>query len=135
MNNQTMTLDTFYSGVMRQGKLPTTAHAARTTSAVLRALGFNLSGSVKKKLAQALPEGMDKELTRGWRLINIRHSNLSLRDFLKDIAMHSGNTDAQYAQMATAAVFHFIKQQLDESVSREVARDLSREVRDFWNAA
>jgi uncharacterized protein (DUF2267 family) len=135
MNDQTATLDSFYNAIMANGMLPTAAHAARQTSAVLRALGFNLSGGVKKKLARSLPEDLARELTRGWRLVNIRHSQLPLRDFLKEIAMHSGNTDAQYAEIATAAVFRQIKHNLDADVSREVARDLSPEVRAFWNAA
>jgi uncharacterized protein (DUF2267 family) len=135
MINQMTTIDAFYNGVAQMGKLPTPAHAARVTSAVLHTLGFNLSGGVKKKLAQALPEVMAHDLRRGWRLINIRHNNLPLRDFLKEVALHSGNTDAQYAEMSTAAVFHHIKRNLDADVSREVARDFSPELRDFWNAA
>jgi uncharacterized protein (DUF2267 family) len=135
MNNQMAALDGFYYEIMANSKLPTPVHAARFTSAVMRSLGFNLSGGVKKKLARSLLEPMARDLIRGWRLVNIRHSQLPLRDFLKDIAMHSGNTDAQYAEMATAAVFRQIKQNLDADVSREVARDLSPEVRAFWNAA
>jgi uncharacterized protein (DUF2267 family) len=134
MNHQT-TIDAFYHDVVKQSKLPSTAHAARATSAVLRALGFNLSGNVKRKLAKALPEDLAKELKRGWRLINIRRNKLPLQDFLKDIALHSGNTDPQYAEFYTAAVFRAIKQQIDSGTSREVARDLSPEIRNFWNAA
>ncbi len=115
--------------------MPTTAHAVRTTSAVLRALGFNLSGSVKRKLAKALPEALARELTRGWRLINIRQRKLPLQDFLKDIALNSGNTDPQYAEYYVAAVFRAMKQHIDAKTSRAVARDLSPEIRDFWNAA
>jgi uncharacterized protein (DUF2267 family) len=135
MINQTTSLDAFYDGIMINGKLPTPAHAARFTSAVLYTLGFNLSGGVKKKLARSLPEAIARDLTRGWRLVNVRHNQLPLRDFLKDIAMTSGNTDAQYAEMATGAIFRQIKRNLDADVAREVARDLSPEVRAFWNAA
>jgi uncharacterized protein (DUF2267 family) len=37
--------------------------------------------------------------------------------------------------MATAAVFGRLKQLVDADLSRRVAKDLSPEVRDLWNAA
>lgn len=135
MSNQTATVNQFYDSVMELGNLRTPQHAERLTYAVLHTLGFNLSGAVKRKLARALPEELSRQLTRGWRLINIRHGKLSLDDFAKDVARHSGNTDAQYAKMATQVVFRQIKQLVDDEVRRDVARDLSPEVRQHWNAA
>lgn len=130
-----MALDSYYSAIMQHGKLRTPSHAARLSRAVLRTLGFNLSGGVKKKLAEALPPDLAHDLTRGWLLLHIRDRNLSLHRFAKDVARHSGNTDPQYAQMATAAVFRQIKQLIDADLSREVARNLSPEVRELWNSA
>lgn len=136
MSNQTpSTTINFYNAVMQRGNLRTPEHASRLTFAVLHILGFNLSGGVKRKLAKALPEDLGRDLTRGWRLINIRHSKLPMRDFAKDVARHSGNTDARNAEAATGVVFHQLKQIIDDGLAREVARDLSPEVRDFWNAA
>ena len=120
---------------MEHGNLRTPQHASRLTFAVLHTLGFNLSGGVKRDLAKALPDDLGQHLTRGWRLINIRHKQLPLRDFAKDVARHNGNTDARYAESATRVVFHRLKSLIDDDLVRAVARDLSPEVRDLWNAA
>ena len=130
-----MTVNNFYQAIMRHGNLRTESHASRLAFAVLHTLGFNLSGGIKRELAKALPDELAHDLTRGWRLINIRHKNLSLDKFAKDVARHSGNTDVQYAKTATRLVFHQIKRLIDDDISRKVARDLSPEVRDWWNAA
>lgn len=135
MSNQTINLDSFYQSVMQRGNLRTPKHASRLTFAVLHTLGFNLSGGVKRRLAKQLPDDLAKDLTRGWRLINIRHKNLSLHDFAKDVGRHNGNTDAQYAESATKVVFHHLKQIIDDDLIRDVARDLSPEVRALWDAA
>lgn len=135
MSNQTVTLDNFYESVMQRGNLRTPSHASRLTFAVLHTLGFNLSKRVKSKLARALPDELAKDLTRGWRLINIRHKNLTLEKFAKDVAMHNGNTDAQATGTAVEVVFRQLKQLIDDDLIREVARDLSPEVRALWNAA
>ena len=135
MSTQTMTLDTYYTEVMQGARVRTVDHAARLSSAVLHVLGFSLSGGVKRKLAKALPSDLGRQLTRGWRLINVRDHKQTRHKFLKDIGLHSGNTDPQYAEMATSAVFHQIKQFIDGDLSRQVAKDLSPEVRDLWNAA
>lgn len=135
MTQQTATLDNFYADVMRQSKQPTPEHAARLTGAVLHALGFNLSGSIKRELARALPPDLAHQLKRGWRLLHIRNSRLSLEDFASDVALHSGNTDPLYGRMATAAVFGQIKRLIDDDLSRKVAKDLSPEVRDLWQSA
>lgn len=135
MSNQTTALDSYYENVMRLGNLRTPAHAERVTFGVLRSLGFVLSGSTKKKLAKALPEEWAFHLTRGWRLINIRHKNLTVDEFAKDVSLHSGNTDRAVAKVMTRIVFGQIKSQIDHGLIRDVAKDLSPEVRDFWNAA
>lgn len=135
MSNQTITNDTFYRTIMQDGNLRTTDHASRLTFAVLHTLGFNLGGATKRKLAKALPDEMARYLTRGWRLINIRHSKLSLDRFAKDVARHNGNTDPQNAERATEVVFRQLKQLIDDDLVRAVARDLSPEVRALWNAA
>ena len=135
MSDQTMQLDSFYSAVMQRGNLPTPQHAARTSGAVLHSLGFNLSGGVKRELARALPADLAHELTRGWRLIHFRNTHLPLEKFAHDVALHSGNTDPQYARMAAAAVFGQLKRLIDDDLNRRVAKDLSPEVRDLWNAA
>lgn len=128
-------IDNFYQAIMEDGNLRTPQHASRLTFAVLHTLGFNLSGGVKRELAKALPDDLGRQLKRGWRLINIRHKKLPLREFAKDVARHSGNTDAVYAESATRVVFHRLKTLIDDDLVRKVARDLSPEVRELWNAA
>ncbi len=135
MSNNTMTLETFYSKLVQRAGLRTVDHAAQLSGAVLHTLGFNLSGSVKRQLAKALPDDLARGLTRGWRLIHFRNRNLSLHRFAKDVALHSGNTDPLYAEQATAAVFHLLKQYCDADLTRAVAKDLSPEIRKLWNAA
>lgn len=135
MSNHTTSLDSFYRAIMQNGNLRTPDHASRLTFAVLHTLGFNLSGGVKKKLARALPDELARDLTRGWRLINIRSGRLPLEKFMKDVARHNGNTDPKNAERAARVVFREIKQMIDDDLARDVARDLSPEVRAFWNAA
>ncbi len=135
MSNQTLSLDSFYRTIMQKGNLRTPDHASRLTFAVLHTLGFNISGGTKKDLARALPDELARDLTRGWRLINIRSSRLPLEKFMKDVARHNGNTDPKNAERATKVVFGELKQLIDDDLTRAVARDLSPEVRAFWNAA
>lgn len=135
MSNQTLSLDSFYRAIMQKGNLRTPDHASRLTFAVLHTLGFNISGGTKKELARALPDELARDLTRGWRLINVRSSRLPLEKFMKDVARHNGNTDPKNAERATKVVFGELKQLIDDDLTREVARDLSPEVRAFWNAA
>lgn len=135
MSNQATTVDNYYQNVMELGNLRTPAHAERITFGVLRSLGFVLSRGTKKKLAKALPKELAFHLTRGWRLINIRHKNLTVDAFAKDVSYHCGNTDPKIAKVMTGIVFGQIKNQIDDALIREVAKDLSPEVREFWNAA
>ena len=135
MTTQTMTLDTYVAEVMRGAKTRTVEHANRLSDAVLHVLGFYLSGGVKRKLARALPDPLARELTRGWRLLNVRDHKAPLHKFLKDVGLHSGNTDPQYAEMATAAVFRNLKLYIDDDLTGAIAKDLSPEVRKLWETA
>jgi uncharacterized protein (DUF2267 family) len=135
MSNHTTSVDSFYRTVMHSGNLRTPDHASRLTFAVLHTLGFNLSGGTKKELARALPEALANNLTRGWRLINIRSRRLPLEKFVKDVARHTGNTDPHNAKRVTSVVFTELKRIIDDDLARKVARDLSPEVRALWNAA
>lgn len=130
-----MQLDSFYAEVVRRGNMRSADQAALVSSAVLHTLGFNLSGGVKRELARALPADLAHELTRGWRLIHFRDTHLPLEKFAADVALHSGNTDPQYARMAVAAVFGQLKRLIDDDLSRRVGKDLSPEVRDLWHGA
>jgi uncharacterized protein (DUF2267 family) len=135
MGNEAMALESYYHGIMAVGKLRTVDHATRLSNAVLRTLGFSLSGSNKKKLAKSLPNDLSKALTRGWHLIHIRDRNLSLDEFVKKVSLRSGNTDPHYSELATAAVFRNLRQLIDHDLDRAIAKDLSPEVRRLWESA
>lgn len=135
MGNDVMALETYYQGIMAAGKLRTVDHATRLSNAVLRTLGFNLSGDTKKKLAQSLPEHLSRALTRGWHLIHVRDTKITLDEFAKKVSLRSGNTDPQFAILATTAVFQNLKQFIDHDLDQAISRDLSPEIRRLWNAA
>ena len=135
MNNQDLTLDSFYLNVENDARLPTAAHAERWTSAVLRTLGFNISGGAKRDLAKALPPELAGQLTRGWKLINLHNPRLKQNAFLKEVALRSGNTDQGYSRLATTAVFRNLKTYIDHNLEREIARSLPEDVSKLWEQA
>lgn len=129
-------LATFYDNVKTDGKLRTTDHAQRWTRAVLYTLGDNLSNNAKKKLAGALPEEIGQHVTRAFRLFPFaRDKEISLRDFHKQIALRSGNTDAVFAQFPTTAVFRHVKAMVSNDVVSSVADAIPENVRSAWENA
>lgn len=135
MSNQAASMQTFYQSVETQARLPTASHAERWTEAVLRTMGFNLGGGTKRELAKALPEELARQLTRGWKLINLHNPYLTQEAFLKQVALRSGNTDQDYARKATTAVFRNLKSFTDSDLQREITRSLPREVGKLWDEA
>lgn len=135
MSNQALSLQSFYHHVEQDGRMRTTSHAERWTEAVLRTMGFNLTGGTKRELAKALPDELAAQLKRGWKLINLHNPRLTQPEFLKQVALRSGNTDEEYARMATTAVFRHLKQYTDADLQREVARSLPRDVGQLWTEA
>lgn len=132
---ETSLTSNYYSSILKTAHLPTEQHAIRTSAAVLRTLGFNLSGGKRRQLAKALPEELAFHLKRGWHLLRFRNRNLSLQDFLEETARRTGNTDTQYARQSTQAVFRELKSLIDQDLRREVGRDLPPEVGRFWLGA
>lgn len=135
MNNQALTLESFYLNVENDARLRTKAHAERWTNAVLRSLGFNLSGGTKHDLAEALPPELSRQLTRGWKLINFHNPRLTQEQFLKEVALRSGNTDEAYSRLATTAVFRNLKTYIDDNLEREITRSLPEDVGKLWDQA
>ncbi|MFO7662393.1 MAG: DUF2267 domain-containing protein [Chloroflexota bacterium] len=135
MTHSATTLEQYYQGIEVQGNQRTPEHAVRVSDAVLRTLGFNLSGGVKRKLVDSLPEELGRKLKRGWRLIHFRNRNITLQQFSKDVGLHTGNTDPQFAETITRAVFHNLKMLIDDDLNREIAKDLGPELRRAWNTA
>jgi uncharacterized protein (DUF2267 family) len=135
MSNQDVTLDGFYEFVQSDADLRTPEHARRWTHAVLRTMGFNLSGSTRKSLARALPKQLGDELSRGFKLLSFFNGRKPADEFFKEVARRSGNSDAQYARAASASVFRGLKQTLDADMSREVGNALPKEVGRIWDGA
>ncbi|MFN2208156.1 MAG: DUF2267 domain-containing protein, partial [Candidatus Promineifilaceae bacterium] len=102
---------------------------------VLRALGINLDGRTKKRLAKTLPEALAYDLNRKWLLLQFRDKNKSRDVFLKEVARMSGNTDADFAVHPTRAVFHEVKAYAGEEVSNDVADALAPEIGELWQQA
>jgi uncharacterized protein (DUF2267 family) len=129
------TLDGYYQQVEENGLLLTEDNARQWSTAVLRALGTNLSQRTKKKLANTLPDELAFDLTRKFLLLHFRNKSMPREEFLTQVARMSGNTDAQFAYYPTRAVFHALKQYAGEDVSQEVADDLAPELSHFWEQA
>lgn len=128
-------LQNYYESIMTKANLRTLDHAERWSKAVLRTLGFYLDRGTKRKLAKTLPKPISRDLTSGFWLLHFRNPKMTSREFLRRVALRSGNTDAQYARIPTRAVFHQVKQLVDDDLSKRVADILSPEVREIWQQA
>ncbi len=135
MSNEALTLESFYLNVENDAHLRTVGHAERWTEAVLRTMGFNMGGGTKRDLAKALPDDLSRQLTRGWKLINLHNSRMTQKAFLNEVARRSGNTDSAYARMATLAVFRNLKNYVDDNLERDIARSLPKDVGQLWDEA
>ncbi|MEJ2749715.1 MAG: hypothetical protein P8183_17680 [Anaerolineae bacterium] len=56
-------------------------------------------------------------------------------DFLNQVSRRAGNTDPDFARSPVTAVFHQIKAIAGQDVSTQVAKSLSPEMRQMWEAA
>lgn len=128
-------LNDFYRYVREEGKLLSPEHARRWSDGVLRTLGTALDRRTKKRLAKALPEELADSLTGVFWLVHFRDPNLSSHAFQRMAARRSGNTDADFAQIPTLAVFGGVKQLIDDALKRDVAETLAPEVRELWQQA
>lgn len=117
-DNDIATLDGFYEHVREAGKLPTSQHALRWTNAVLKALGTVLDGSTKRSLAKELPKPLAQSLTSVFWLLHFRDPNLSDEEFLKRVAIRSGNSDPEFARYPTRAVFSQLRQLISRNLTR-----------------
>ncbi|MGW8318010.1 MAG: DUF2267 domain-containing protein [Candidatus Promineifilaceae bacterium] len=131
-DNDIATLDGFYEHVREAGKLPTSQHALRWTNAVLKALGTVLDGSTKRSLAKELPKPLAQSLTSVFWLLHFRDPNLSDEEFLKRVAIRSGNSDPEFARYPTRAVFSQLRQLISPEVDQKVTDALSPEVSQLW---
>ena len=131
----TTELDAYYSTIEAMGSLRTTELAQRWSMATLQMLGHNLGRGSKKKLANALPDELTADLKRVFWLVHFRDKQKPAVEFQKEVARRAGVTDAQFAKIPVTAVFHALKQLVDNDVSDAVADDLSPEISDLWKNA
>ena len=128
-------LTDYFAYIQKAGKLRTPAHAQRWSRAVLKTLGINLDRGTKKKLAKALPADLAGDLTRVFWLAHFQNSGLTQYDFLNQVSRRAGNTDPDFARYPVTAVFRQIKAIVGQDVSSQVAKTLSPEMRQMWEAA
>lgn len=128
-------LNSYFQTVQSKGSLRTPAHAHRWSSAVLKTLGFNLDGRTKKRLANALPEELGNDLKRVFWLAHFKNNQLTSHEFQNQVSRRSGNSDPQFAKTPILAVFHGVKQIVDNDLQKAVAESLSPEVRELWEKA
>ena len=128
-------LNSYYETVQNKGSLRTLAHARRWSTAVLKTLGFNLDGKTKKKLANALPKELADDVKRVFWLLHFRNNQLTSHEFQNQVSRRSGNSDPQFARTPILAVFHGVKQLVDNDIQQAVADSLSPEVRELWEKA
>jgi uncharacterized protein (DUF2267 family) len=135
MTNQDTTLQGYYDFVQERASLRTPDHARRWSSAVLRTMGFNMSGGTRKSLSRELPEELGRELSRGFKLLSFFDGGKSADEFFKEVSRRSGNSDPHFARTATTAIFGGLKRTIDADLSRQVGNSLPREVGRLWNEA
>ncbi len=128
-------LNSYYKTVQSKGNLPTLGHARRWSTAVLKTLGFNLDGGTKKKLAKTLPKELGDDVKRVFWLLHFRNKQLTSHEFQNQVSRRSGNSDPQFARTPILAVFHGVKQMVDNSLQQAVAESLPPEVRELWDKA
>jgi uncharacterized protein (DUF2267 family) len=133
-DNDIPALDGFYKHVREDGRLPTSQHARRWTNAVLKALGTALDGSTKRSLAKELPKPLAQSLTSVFWLLHFRDPNLSDEQFLKRVALRSGNSDPEFARYPTRAVFSQLRQLISPELDQKVTDALPPEVSQMWRS-
>lgn len=135
MTYSTDNLTDYYAAIQATGKLRSPVHAQRWSRGVLNTLGLTLDRGTKKKLASALPNELAGDLTRKFWLAHFRNSGQTPYEFFNQVSRRSGNSDPDFARFPTTAVFRQIKALAGQNVSDQVAKALSPDMRQMWEAA
>ena len=131
----TAELALYYDQIRQNGLLLTDQDAHQWSRAVLRQLGLELPRGVRKDLAHALPQELAAPLKRKFWLLHFRDKNKPAKQFLKQIALMSGNTDAAFARHPTTAVLHELKVLAGPDLSNDIAEALAPELAELWRRA
>ncbi len=125
-------LQVYYEHVQRVGKLLSYELAERWSTGVLKTFGFHLNGRTKRSLVKVLPEPLSDDVKDVFFLLHFKDKNLSSRDFQKQVAKRSGNSDAEFARYPILAVFSGIRQFTNSKLNERISDALSPEVRELW---
>ena len=128
-------LNEFYEFVKSEGQLLTVELAERWSAGVLKTLGFHLNGRTKRSLSKVLPEPLSDQVKDVFFLLHFRDPELSAMDFQKQVALRSGNTNAEFARFPIIAVFGGIRRFTNSKLNERIADALSPEVRELWDAS
>lgn len=135
----TQTLNSYYQTIQNFGELRTTDHAQRWSTAVLKTLALALDKGSKKRLAEALrnqqADKLADELSRVFILFSVPNPKQTPQQFMNQVARRAGNSDWQFAEMPTRAVFRGLKTLLNGDVSRQIGDALPPAVREVWQSA
>jgi hypothetical protein len=101
----------------------------------LKTLGFHLNGRTKRSLSKVLPEPLSDEVKLVFFLLHFRDPELSALTFQKQVAMRSGNTNAEFARFPILAVFSGIRRFTNSKLNKRIGEALSPEVRELWEAS
>lgn len=125
-------LQDYYEFVQEEGNLLSYDLAKRWSTGVLKTLGFHLNGRTKRNLAKVLPKPLADDLKDVFFLLHFRDPQLSSLEFQKQVAMRSGNTNAEFARFPILAVFSGIQRFTNSKLNQRIAESLSPEVRQLW---
>jgi uncharacterized protein (DUF2267 family) len=125
-------LEAYYEHVQNLGKLLSYELAERWSTGVLKTLGFHLNGRTKRSLGKVLPEPLSDDLKDVFFLLHFREPELSRLTFQKQVAMRSGNTNAEFAKFPILAVFSGIQRFTNSKLNERIGDALSPEVAELW---
>jgi len=129
-------LDDYYHHIQRVGNVRTLDHAKRWSDGVLKTLGTSLHRKVKKDLAKSLPSELAQSLNGVFWLVHFHDPTLSSQEFLHRAGRRSGNSNSEFARYPTLAVFGGLRIfAIDSELEKEIADDLSPEIRQLWEQA
>lgn len=125
-------LQAYYEHVQREGKLLSYELAQRWSTGVLKTLGFHLNGRTKRALVKVLPEPLSDDVKDVFFLLHFRDQSVSQQTFQKQVAMRSGNTNAEFARFPILAVFSGIRRFTNSKLNQRISDTLAPEIQALW---
>jgi hypothetical protein len=98
----------------------------------LKTLGFHLNGRTKRALVKVLPEPLSDDVKDVFFLLHFRDQSVSQQTFQKQVAMRSGNTNAEFARFPILAVFSGIRRFTNSKLNQRISDTLAPEIQALW---